>query len=124
MVQGEVVTRTAKSIFCISEQNKVRIASINIEASDTFNNLMMASIIANSVTIALHDHSEQADEFNDVLQKLGFLFTAIYVLEAIIKIVANGFVFGKDTYLRNPFNLFDFAIVVSSLVELVMNLTD
>jgi voltage-gated sodium channel type XI alpha len=57
-----------------------------------------------------------------VLQKLGFLFTGIYVAEALIKVIANGFLFGQNTYLRNPFNMFDFAIVISALVEMLMNL--
>ena len=121
VVKGEVITRTPKSVFCISEKNKLRVACVNAEASDAFNNIMMVSIILNSVTIALHDHSEQAAMLNSVLQRFGFVFTAIYVLEALIKIIANGFVFGKNTYLRNPFNIFDFAIVISSLVETVLN---
>jgi len=41
-------------------------------------------------------------------------FTAIFALEALIKIVALGFL----DYLKNKWNWFDLAIVVLSLIEL------
>ncbi len=41
--------------------------------------------------------------------------TAFFVLEAILKIIAFGFVFGKRTYLmRDGFNRLDFIIVLVS----------
>jgi hypothetical protein len=47
------------------------------------------------------------------------LFTAIYTIEAISKIIANGFLMGKNTYMRELTNVFDFIIEVSSLSEIV-----
>lgn len=43
-------------------------------------------------------------------------FTAFYIIEAIIKIIADGFVMVPGTYLRDPINIFDFVIVVGSIV--------
>lgn len=47
------------------------------------------------------------------------MFTCIYLIEAISKIIANGLVMGKDTYLREAGNIFDLLIVVSSLSEIM-----
>lgn len=44
-----------------------------------------------------------------------FIFTAIFIIEASLKLVA----FGK-TYFKNPWNKFDFFVVVSSILDLVM----
>lgn len=45
--------------------------------------------------------------------------TAIFCLEAVMKIIAYGFVLGhKHTYLRNCGNIMDFIIVVFSVVSL------
>jgi hypothetical protein len=40
------------------------------------------------------------------------------MVEAILKIIANGFLFsGKNSYIRNPWNIIDFTIVCFSIVS-------
>ena len=48
------------------------------------------------------------------------VFTILFSLEALIKAVAFGFVMDKYSYLREYWNILDFFIVVSSLVDLVL----
>lgn len=40
-------------------------------------------------------------------------FTAIYVFEAVVKIVSRGFFIGKFTFLRNPWNWPDVAVIAA-----------
>ncbi|NXR81044.1 SCN3A protein, partial [Pycnonotus jocosus] len=40
------------------------------------------------------------------------VFTAIYSIEILIKIVARGFVWNEFTFLRDPWNCLDFAIII------------
>jgi hypothetical protein len=47
------------------------------------------------------------------LTLIGQAFALIFVIEAIIKIIAKGLVFGKETYLRDPWNILDFIIVIT-----------
>jgi Trk-type K+ transport system membrane component len=43
--------------------------------------------------------------------------TAIFTLEAILKIVTLGFLFcGKNSFLRNSWNILDFIIVIFSII--------
>jgi len=44
----------------------------------------------------------------------------IYILEALIKICAMGFVLGKHSYLRDSFNCFDFIIILVSIASVVL----
>ena len=46
------------------------------------------------------------------------MFSGLFTLEAIIKIIALGFIFGKRTYLRDPWNVIDFLIVVTAVLDL------
>ena len=46
------------------------------------------------------------------------IMTLIFVLEAAMKIVSCGFVGGKKSYLRNGWNMLDFAIVLVSLLNI------
>lgn len=39
----------------------------------------------------------------------------VFIVEAALKIFALGFVIGKGTYLRDPWNILDFCIVVFSI---------
>jgi hypothetical protein len=81
---------------------------------------MMVVILLNSITIAAFDSSLQHQRANFVTQQVGQVFTAIYLLEAIMKTIANGFLIGQNTYLRDPLNIFDFAVVVSALLEVIL----
>jgi len=43
---------------------------------------------------------------------LEYVFVVIFTLEAIMKVVAYGFVFHPGAYLRNGWNVLDFVIVI------------
>jgi hypothetical protein len=45
------------------------------------------------------------------------IFTVLFTLECILKVIRNGFFVSKTSYLRDPWSLLDFVIVVSSLVD-------
>jgi hypothetical protein len=66
---------------------------------------------------------------------LGYLdncFTVVFTLEALIKIIANGFMFNNETlrkkgmipYIRNPWNMLDFVVVVSSLIDFIVTINN
>jgi Ion transport protein len=42
------------------------------------------------------------------------VFLALYSLEMVLKILAFGFIFGEETYLKDPWNILDFVIVMSA----------
>ena len=44
------------------------------------------------------------------------MFLAIFTLEAVLKIIAYGFLFHPGAYLRNGWNILDFVIVVVGYV--------
>lgn len=49
------------------------------------------------------------------LNYLDYLWAAVFGLEAILKIIVHGFAFnGKDSYMRNGWNVLDFLVVLSS----------
>ena len=72
-------------------------------------------ILANSLTLALFDYGDRtsATAFNRNLNVVETVFTGIYLVEAVIKILAMGFVVHKKSYLRDLWNLLDFAILLT-----------
>ena len=49
--------------------------------------------------------------------KFRYIFMAIYVIEATIKIIGRGFVLHHLSYLRDPWNWIDFVIIVNAYVK-------
>ena len=43
------------------------------------------------------------------------IFTALFTLEFLMKVIAYGFIIGKYTYLRDAWNWIDFIVVITSL---------
>ena len=55
------------------------------------------------------------------LERLDDVFTACFTLEALVKVLALGFVLPEGSaYLRDPWNVLDFAIVAVSLVARIL----
>ncbi|KXJ05965.1 Sodium channel protein 1 brain [Exaiptasia diaphana] len=74
-------------------------------------------ILANTVVLALY-HYGINDGFKYVLDILNLVFTAIFLLEMVVKLMALGTV----DYLQSRWNLFDGLIVVMSLIDTTFEL--
>lgn len=70
-------------------------------------------IILNTICLALDHHNEPV-ELERVLKSLNWIFLAIYIIEAIVKLIA----LGPLTYLKSAWERFELLIVVLSLLEL------
>ena len=57
-------------------------------------------------------------ERNSVLELCDVVFTVIFLIECIIKIIAMGFIVEKRSYLRETWNWIDFIITIISVVSL------
>ena len=51
------------------------------------------------------------------MEEIGKVFSLIFTIEAIIKIIAMGFIVHKKSYIRDPWNILDFLVVVIGLIE-------
>ena len=53
---------------------------------------------------------------------LELTFNILFTIEMFMKIIALGFVVGRFTYLRDPWNVLDFIIVATSWLPLLLSL--
>ena len=85
---------------------------------------MILSIAGNSILLAITDYTDDDNltEWNKVLDKVDRGFTAIFIFEAVTKILAFGFVIHKRSFLRDPWNVLDFGVVIISLISLIPSL--
>ncbi|KAF6033848.1 hypothetical protein EB796_007846 [Bugula neritina] len=67
--------------------------------------------------LAAEDPIHASSARNSILNYFDYIFTSIFAVEILIKIVAYGVVFHKGAFCRSLFNLLDLLVVVVSLVS-------
>ncbi len=82
---------------------------------------MILSIFGNSILLAITDYTDDSNnsEWNNWLDKIDKGFTVVFVFEAALKIIAFGFIMHKRSYMRDPWNVLDFIVVVIGLISLI-----
>ena len=63
----------------------------------------------------MYDYADREMEttWNQAINYIGVGFALIFILEAMIKIIAMGFALHKYAYLRDAWNIMDFFIVIT-----------
>ncbi|XP_053247292.1 voltage-dependent R-type calcium channel subunit alpha-1E isoform X3 [Podarcis raffonei] len=107
-----------RSLFIFGEDNIVRKYAKKLIDWPPFEYMILATIIANCIVLALEQHLPEDDKtpMSRRLEKTEPYFIGIFCFEAGIKIVALGFVFHKGSYLRNGWNVMDFIVVLSGIL--------
>uniref|UniRef100_A0A4W6F8S2 Voltage-dependent L-type calcium channel subunit alpha n=1 Tax=Lates calcarifer TaxID=8187 RepID=A0A4W6F8S2_LATCA len=115
--------RPARSLFLFTLKNPFRKACINIVEWKTFEIIILLTIFANCVALAvfLPMPEEDSNNTNSSLESLEYIFLIIFTLECFLKIVAYGFVFHEGAYLRNCWNILDFVIVFMGLFTFALD---
>ncbi|XP_029356757.1 voltage-dependent R-type calcium channel subunit alpha-1E [Echeneis naucrates] len=107
-----------RSLFILGEDNVVRKYAKKIIEWPPFEYMILATIIANCIVLALEQHlpGEDKTPMSKRLEKTEPYFIGMFCFEAGIKIIALGFVFHKGSYLRNGWNVMDFIVVLSGIL--------
>ncbi|XP_037387307.1 calcium channel, voltage-dependent, N type, alpha 1B subunit, a isoform X9 [Pygocentrus nattereri] len=110
-----------RSLFIFSEDNVIRKYAKKITEWPPFEYMILATIIANCIVLALEQHLPAGDmtPMSQRLDDTEPYFIGIFCFEAGIKIIALGFAFHKGSYLRNGWNVMDFVVVLTGLLTTV-----
>ena len=86
----------------------------------TFETASIMVIVVNSMFLAMEDPTRDPSLTPQYMIVANNLFQYLYTVEMFFKIVSLGFVLGKGTYLRDPWNILDFTIVSSGYIDILM----
>ncbi|XP_055999821.1 muscle calcium channel subunit alpha-1-like isoform X18 [Ostrea edulis] len=116
--------RPPRALFCLTLENPLRKLCIRIVEWRAFEYLILLTIFANCVALAVSQPYPKLDsnEVNVALERVEYVFLVIFTLEAIMKIIAYGFVLHSGAYLRNGWNILDFIIVVIGIITPIFTL--
>jgi hypothetical protein len=78
-------------------------------------------ILFNSICLASYDFSDRDNKTkrNIVLNAIGYVFNAVFIIECILKIISKGFIIHKNSYLRDGWNIIDFIVVITAVMEML-----
>ncbi|KAG5845699.1 hypothetical protein ANANG_G00142030 [Anguilla anguilla] len=84
--------------------------------STYFEYLMFTLILLNTICLAMQHHG-QSTSFNKAMNVLNMLFTGLFTVEMILKLIA----FKPRGYFSDPWNVFDFLIVIGSIIDVILS---
>ncbi|UJR13248.1 hypothetical protein I4U23_000269 [Adineta vaga] len=109
------------SLYLLSPTNKFRIKLQDLVGEKAFDSLILLCIGINSIALAMERPSISPLSLERKFLTWGnYVFTVIFTIEMIIKILADGLFIGRRTYLRNNWNRMDAFLVVISIVDLII----
>ena len=119
-VEETEILLEGNSLYIFGPENVFRKWLAIISMSKYFENFIMWMIGLNSMLLFL-----DTPVLDDQYQKKTISFTLtliaiIFIAEAVIKIIAQGFVFGKKAYLKEGFNQLDFVLVSLSIINWII----
>lgn len=108
---------TGRSLYIFSDTNKFRKIIYNITTWKHFDKFIMLTIGLSSIQLALENPlNDPNSKLENALYYIDMVTTIIFTLEMVLKIISFGFIInGPNCYLRNPWNLMDFIIVIFSV---------
>lgn len=111
---GKPPDRPVRALFCLGLKNPIRKLCIDIVEWKPFEYLILLTIFANCVALAVFTPFPNSDsnQTNAYLEKIEYIFLVIFTAECVMKVIAYGFAMHPGAYLRNGWNLLDFTIVV------------
>jgi hypothetical protein len=90
----------------------------SIVTNKYFEFFIMGCIILNMVVMGITFEGETAT-YTLALTYINFLFTGVFVIEAVLKLCAFGF-----TYFKSSWNIFDFIVVIGSIFDILLSTLD
>ncbi|XP_054445155.1 voltage-dependent T-type calcium channel subunit alpha-1H isoform X1 [Pteronotus mesoamericanus] len=114
-------SRESWALYLFSPQNRFRASCQKIIAHKMFDHIVLVFIFLNCITIALERPDIDPGSTERVFLSISnYIFTAIFVAEMMVKVVALGLVSGEHAYLQSSWNVLDGLLVLVSLVDIIV----
>ncbi|XP_062999326.1 voltage-dependent T-type calcium channel subunit alpha-1H [Elgaria multicarinata webbii] len=111
------------SLYLFSPQNRLRATCQKVITHKMFDHVVLVFIFLNCITIALERPDIDPNSTERIfLSVSNYIFTAIFVAEMMVKVVALGFFSGKNTYLQSSWNVLDGVLVFVSIIDIIVSM--
>jgi hypothetical protein len=106
-----------RSLFLFSEKHILRRIATKIVHDSKFEAIVLLLIASSSIQLSIDNPlNDPESSLSALLSAMDNVFTGIFLIEMCLKVLDKGFLLnGKQSYLRDPWNILDFCILISSI---------
>jgi hypothetical protein len=117
-VHNKYVRFSKNSLGILNNKTKLRYILVYVCTSKWFEYLIISMILLNSLFLGIKDYTDKdnVSDINQFVESIEPLFTYIFLMECTTKIMAQGWILGRNSYLSDSWNWLDFIVVVTSLM--------
>ncbi|KAF4518090.1 hypothetical protein B566_EDAN007791 [Ephemera danica] len=120
--RGCLKERDDYSLYVFSPENSFRSLCCWLVEQRWFDNVVLLFIGLNCITLAMERPNIPPDSAERVfLATANYVFTVVFALEMMIKVIATGMFYGRDAYFTSGWNIMDGALVLISIIDLLMS---
>jgi voltage-dependent calcium channel T type alpha-1G len=115
--------RDSYSLYVFPETNKFRGLCTWFVNQQWFDNVILLFIALNCITLAMErPNIPPWSNERTFLATANYVFTVVFAIEMLIKVVAAGMFYGNDAYFTSGWNIMDGSLVIISIIDLLMGL--
>jgi len=119
LFRAEKVILYGKSLLCLSATNCVRIRCAWLVQQPFFELFILLTIFVSSAVLVLDEPDLDRESARaSFLLVSEFVFTVIFCVEALLKIIAHGLVLTPSAYLKERWNYIDITAIIFSILDL------
>jgi len=90
----------------------------NIISNKIFEVFILVVIICNLITMTM-EYDDSPNLYFSAIEKISLIFTLIFIIEFLLKIIALGF----KEYFNDTWNNLDFIVAITGIVDIILVLT-
>lgn len=110
---------TNRSLMIFSTRNLIRKICIKLITHPQFDNVSLVLIAISTVSLAIDNPLNPPDSFFVlVLSWIDTVLTVLFMVEVVVKVIAQGFLFDENAYMRNNWNVMDLIITTLAAISL------
>ena len=113
-----------KTLFYFNSTNPIRLFCTELVSHKYFEYCIRIIIVASIVEAAFDTPINRLNASTNFYRYFDLLFISLFSIEFILKIIAMGFIFHSTSYLRNPWNRFDFIILCLQCIGFIADTQD
>lgn len=110
-----------RSLWIFSPENVIRKACIVIIDHRYFEDFIYHLIAMNSILLMINYPTIKDPYFIKTINLITTVISGFFIGEATAKIIALGFALGEGVYLKDSWNILDFIIVLSSILNWLLD---
>lgn len=116
-----------QSLYIFSKDNCIRRSFYKLYKKKSFDNFILSCIVVSSIKLVIDTYYDaEFDSYADggeknfvkFLEIIDLVFNGVFIMEMIIKVIALGFLFDFNSYLRDTWSQLDFIIVFFSIIDM------